>query len=31
MAHPAPGRITDRTFETTLRDPGVRAYAFTFD
>jgi thiol-disulfide isomerase/thioredoxin len=25
-----PGPVTDRTFEITFADPGVRAYAFTF-
>jgi CHASE2 domain-containing sensor protein len=25
-----PGPVTDRTFEITFLDPGVRAYAFTF-
>jgi hypothetical protein len=25
-----PGPVTDRTFEATFLDPGVRAYAFTF-
>jgi thiol-disulfide isomerase/thioredoxin len=25
-----PGRVADRTFDITLLDPGVRAYAFTF-
>ncbi len=25
-----PGPVTDRTFEITFPDPGVRAYAFTF-
>jgi hypothetical protein len=25
-----PGPITDRTFEITFLDPGIRAYEFTF-
>ena len=25
-----PGPITDRTFEITFREPGARAYVFTF-
>jgi hypothetical protein len=25
-----PGPVTERTFEITLLDPGVQAYAFTF-